>query len=81
MGELVVGNDFAIHVQLAHAPPDKLRGLRSEIKNDDFLLHVVVGLCWGRSRMTPLFVSFCKVSDFPLKSGAFDILILAGWMC
>ena len=52
-----------------------------EIKNDDFLLHVVVGLCWGRSRMTPLFVSFCKVSDFPLKSGAFDILILAGWMC
>ena len=36
-GHLVVGEDFAERVQLADAPSDELCGLRTEVKNDDFL--------------------------------------------
>jgi len=39
MGKLVVGNDLAEGVQLAHTAADELRGLRAEIKDDDLLLH------------------------------------------
>ena len=37
--ELVVGQDFAEGVELAHAASDELCGLRSEVEDNDFLLH------------------------------------------
>ena len=39
MRELVVGNNLAISVEFAHAAPDKLGGLRAEIKDNYFFLH------------------------------------------
>ena len=39
--ELVVRQNLAEGVQLAHTPSDELRGLRSEIKNDNLLLHTI----------------------------------------
>ena len=40
MRELVVRHDFAIHVQLAETAADELRGLRTEVENNNLFLHV-----------------------------------------
>ena len=40
VGELVVRHDFAIHIQLADAAADELRGLRTEVENDNLFLHI-----------------------------------------
>ena len=37
--KFVVRENFAESVQFAHAATNELRGLRTEIENDDFLLH------------------------------------------
>ncbi len=39
MGKLVVGDDFAESIQFAYAAADELRRLRTEIEDNDFLLH------------------------------------------
>ena len=39
LGKLIVGQNLAEGVQLADTAADELRGLRSEIKNDNLLLH------------------------------------------
>ena len=39
LGKLVVGHNLAEGVELAHTAADKLRGLRTEIKNNYLLLH------------------------------------------
>jgi hypothetical protein len=39
--ELVVRQNLTERVQLAHTTADELRGLRSEVENDDFLLHII----------------------------------------
>ena len=38
--ELVIRQNFAESVEFAHATADKLCRLRTEIQNDDFLLHI-----------------------------------------
>jgi hypothetical protein len=37
----VVGEDFTVNPQLAHAPGDELGVLRSKIKDDDFFMGVM----------------------------------------
>ena len=41
LGELVVRKNLAERIQLAHSATYELRGLRTEIENDNLLLHVV----------------------------------------
>lgn len=41
LGKLVVRQNLTERVQLAHTAADELRGLRSEVENDDFLLHII----------------------------------------
>ena len=43
--KLIVGQDFAERVEFAHAASDELGGLRTEVEDNDFLLHVVKLLC------------------------------------
>ena len=38
--KFVVGNNFTIDIQFANAPSDELRGLRTEVENDNLFLHI-----------------------------------------
>ena len=40
--KLVVGHNLTVNIQFADAAADELRGLRAEIENDDFFLHICV---------------------------------------
>ena len=42
MRELVVRDNLAIHIQLANSPTDKLRGLRTKVKNDESFVHAII---------------------------------------
>ncbi len=42
LGELVVGQNLTKGVQLAHAATYELGRLRTEVEDDDFLLHILL---------------------------------------
>lgn len=68
VGELVVGNNFAILAELAHTTAYELRSLRTEVENDYFFLHTM-GIGFD---FTAKLLIFRHISSPP-------VIFLPGW--